>query len=357
MKKKRKTERKEITPRREAPIRLPGSLSYTGRYTDVRTVIEMYSYDRDAYTFNSYERVQDLPELTEGKVHWINIIGLNEPAVLEYFGRRFAIHEMHLEDIAQISRHSKVEIEDHYLMSEHYMIYIKQGRVERECIVLFLLKGVVLTFQEQKGDVFDPIRERIRTDGAKVRSMGDDYLYYLLVDRLVDEASFLLNDLVYQLDEIEAYMVETQRIDMNQVYAIKRELLNVKTAVYPLDGLIDILLSEKNQVLSDDVITYMEDVEDHVDQTIVDIERANDTIDNLNTSNMTELSNQMNNVMKVLAIFSAIFIPLNFITGMYGMNFRYMPYLDHPYAFFFFVGISLAIVAGLIYYFKKKKWF
>lgn len=350
-------ERKEISARTQAPIRLPGSLAYNGRYTDVATTIELFSYHKASYTYACFDDVQELPELTADRVHWINVIGLNDPKVLEYFGKRFGIHEMHLEDIVQVSHHSKVQIEERYLMSEHYMIYLKQGQVERESIVLFLMKGVVLTFQEHKGDVFEPVRERILNDSSKIRSMGEDYLYYLLVDRLVDEANFLLNELVYQLDEIEAFMVETQKIDMSAVYAIKRELLNVKSAVYPLDGLLEIILSEKNQVISDQVITYIEDIEDLVDQTIVEIKRANDTIENLNMSNMTELSNQMNSVMKVLAIFSAIFIPLNFITGMYGMNLRYMPYLDHPYAFFLFIGISFTIVAGLIYYFKRKNWF
>ena len=152
-------------------------------------------------------------------------------------------------------------------------------------------------------------------------------------------------------------MLDENQSDMRRVYEIKRELLNVKTAVYPLDGLMPMLLGENNRVLSDPIIPYLKDVEDHVDQALVELGRAMDTIENMNQSNMAKLSNQMNSIMKVLTIFSAIFIPLNFITGMYGMNFTHMPFLQHPYAFYGFAGVSIGIVALLIGYFKRNHWF
>lgn len=338
-------------------IRLPGSLLYNGTHTDVTPIIEVYRYDETNVSVQTFDTPQALPqEVPEGSVTWINLTGLNHPEFISYFGQRFGIHEMHLEDIVQVNRHAKVDIEEDYVMTEHYMMYRDQV-IHHESIALFLLPGVVLSFQEYPGDVFEPVRQRIRQDGSKVRSQREDYLYYLLVDRLVDEAVAVLKDLIYQLDDMERLLLDENQIDMRQAYEIKRELLNVKTAIYPLDGLFEQLLSEKNQVLSREILPYMHDIEDHIDLAIVDISRAMDTIENMNQSNMAKLSNQMNSIMKVLTIFSAIFIPLNFITGMYGMNLKHMPFLDHPSAFFGFVSITLVIVSALIWYFKKKQWF
>lgn len=339
------------------PVRLPGSLVYTGYYTEVEPVLEVYQYNETSWTKKTYHSFQDIPKpFPPDQVTWINLTGLNNPDIISQFGEQFEIHEMHLEDIVQVNRHAKVEIEDNYLMTEHYMIY-RDESIHHESVTLFLLDGMVLSFQEYPGDVFSSIRERIETDGSKVRLAKEDYLYYLLVDRLVDEAVAVLKDLVYQLDDMELLLLDRGEVDMRHAYQIKRELLDVKTAIYPLDGLFDSLLREKNHVISPEVMPYMKDIEDHVDQAIVQIERAMDAIENMNQSNMAKLSNQMNNIMKVLTIFSAIFIPLNFITGMYGMNFRHMPFLDHPYAFFGFVGVALTIVGLLIWFFKKRQWF
>ena len=337
--------------------RPPGSLIYTGNYTDVSIEIELHCYSQQELIVKRLNRIDQLPdEYDPSCVYWINLIGLHDPEVISYFGRRFGIHEMHLEDIVQVNRHAKVDNAEDYIMSEHYMIY-RDEQIHHESIVLFLLRGVVLSFQEYTGDVFGPIRHRLQQPDSPIRHQGADYLYYLMLDRLVDEAGAVLKDLVFQLDDLERLMLDENQSDMRRVYEIKRELLNVKTAVYPLDGLMPMLLGENNRVLSDPIIPYLKDVEDHVDQALVELGRAMDTIENMNQSNMAKLSNQMNSIMKVLTIFSAIFIPLNFITGMYGMNFTHMPFLQHPYAFYGFVVVSIAIVALLIGYFKRNHWF
>lgn len=339
--------------------RAPGSLVYTGRYTNVEPVIELFYYNRSELIREHYTSTDELPETFDpDHVYWINLTGLHDPEMISYFGRRFQIHEMHLEDIVQINRHAKIDVSESYIMSEHYMIYRdKDQTTHHESIALFLFDGVVLSFQEYPGDVFGPIRERLSQENSRVRKEGADYLYYLMIDRLVDEAILVLKDLVYQLDDMERLMVDDAQIDMRRAYGIKRELLDVKTAIYPLDGLLMLLMGEQNHVLGQDIIPYIKDVEDHVDQTITELGRAMDTIENMNQSNMARLSNQMNSIMKVLTIFSAIFIPLNFLTGMYGMNFLHMPFLQHPYAFYGFVLASIAIVTVLISYFKRKNWF
>lgn len=347
---------KKVSPPKRTD-RAPGSLVYTGQYTDIKPEIDVYQFNSSDISRRLYHSVDQLPEkLDPDSVYWFNLTGLNNPTVIQYFGDRFGIHEMHLEDIVQVNRHAKIDLTEQYLMSEHYMIY-QSDEMHYESVVLFLFPGVVLSFQEFPGDVFEPIRHRLELTDSRVRRSGADYLYYLLVDRLVDEAVAVLKDLVYQLDDMERQMLDESQIDMRRAYAIKRELLNVKSAIYPLDGLFMLLMGEQNHVLKPDIIPYIKDIEDHVDQSMVEIGRAVDTIENMNQSNMAQLSNQMNSIMKVLTIFSAIFIPLNFITGMYGMNFLHMPFLQHPYAFYGFALASVAIVTILVAYFKRKNWF
>jgi len=310
--------------------RAPGSLTYTGKYVDVPVDIEMIRFREEDYVIEHYSTVNELPrKFDSDSVWWFNLTGLNDPEVISFFGRRFGIHEMHLEDIVQISRHSKVDMTDNYLMSEHYMLY-RDSQMHRESIVLFLFENVVLSFQEYPGDVFAPIRKRIRQTDSRVRREKADYLYYLMIDE--------------------------DAIDIQRAYAIKRELLNVKSAIYPLDDLLGILIGEQNSVIREEMFPYIKDVGDHVDQAIAQIGRAMDTIESMNQSNMAKLSNQMNSIMKVLTMFSAIFIPLNFLTGMYGMNFLHMPFLRHPHAFYGFLLASALIAGALIAYFKKKKW-
>lgn len=336
--------------------RAPGSLTYTGKYVDVPVDIEMIRFREEDYVIEHYSTVNELPrEFDSDSVWWFNLTGLNDPEVISFFGRRFGIHEMHLEDIVQISQHSKVDMTDNYLMSEHYMLY-RDSQMHRESIVLFLFENVVLSFQEYPGDVFAPIRRRIRQTDSRVRREKADYLYYLMIDRLVDEAVAVLKELVGKLDDMERLMIDEDAIDIQRAYAIKRELLNVKSAIYPLDDLLGILIGEQNSVIREEMFLYIKDVGDHVDQAIAQIGRAMDTIESMNQSNMAKLSNQMNSIMKVLTMFSAIFIPLNFLTGMYGMNFLHMPFLRHPHAFYGFLLASALIACALIAYFKKKKW-
>ncbi len=352
--KKKQNERHHLA---QVEARAPGSLVYTGEYKDVATQLEVYRFNAEELTVEMLNDPRELPEdLGENFITWINLTGLNDPEVISYFGERFGLHEMHLEDIVQVNHHAKVDISDNYLMSEHYMMY-RDTQIHHESIAIFLLQGVILSFQEYPGDVFDPIRERLHQSGSRVRESKEDYLYYLMVDRLVDEAIAVLKDLVFQLDDMERLMLDESQIDMRRAYEIKRELLNVKAAIYPLDELMSMLLSEQNHVLGNEIAPYIKDIDDHVNQSIVEVGRALDTIENMNQSNMAKLSNQMNNIMKVLTIFSAIFIPLNFLTGMYGMNFLHMPFLQHPYAFYGFVLASIAIVTVLISYFKRKNWF
>jgi len=169
-------------------VRTPGSLIYTGEYRGIQTELEVYQFDSKSLRVEKYHRPEDLPQTSEeGVVTWINIIGLNDPKVISYFGQRFGLHEMHLEDIVQVNRHAKAILAEDYLMSEHYMIF-GQKEIHHESVVLFLLKGFILSFQECPGDVFDGIRRRLQDASSRVRQKKEDYLYYLMIDALVDEA-------------------------------------------------------------------------------------------------------------------------------------------------------------------------
>lgn len=341
----------------------PGTLNYTGEYTDVDFHGEVYFYDDESALVNSFSSIQNLKDIIETpdylnkRVKWINIIGLNHIPEIEAIGNIFNIEKLKLEDVVHVSSHSKFEISDNQIFSMMKMIYIEHAEIVSESLSIFKMKDLIITFQENDGDIFGVLRERIINCTGNVRKKNANYLYYLFIDLLVDSYLKVLSGLEDKIDSIEDIIIDSADVEMRDIYNLKKELLLLKTTVFPLQGLSESLqLSGKNWE-SEELAPYLKDLNDHISQLIIEISSAREIANNLFETHMLNVNNGVNKVITTLTIFSAIFIPLSFLAGVFGMNFRNFPGLNSQNGIYFFILACIVLAGAMLGIFKIKKWF
>jgi magnesium transporter len=239
------------------------------------------------------------------------------------------------------------------------MLYIddKTHEVRSEQVSLILGQNFVISFQETIGDVFDAVRERIRKSKGRIRKMGTDYLAYALIDAIIDNYFLILEKIGDKVKNLEQNVVSTPTPEiMQQIYNLKRQMVYLRKSVWPLREVINGLLREESKLIKKTTHVYLRDLYDHTIQVIDTIETFRDMISGMLDIYMSSVSNKMNEIMKVLTIFAAIFIPLTFIAGVYGMNFQYMPELNIPWAYPAIWVVIILVSVSLLAYFKHKKW-
>ena len=335
----------------------PGSLVYTGEETKEPTYFEIIEYNEKEFNILTPKTVEEL-KAEEGKVRWINILGVHETHVMEKIGEIFDIHPLVLEDIMNVNHNPKYEETEKYNFFVLKMLNYnkKKFSIDTEQISIIQGKNYVISFQEKKGDVFDSIRKRIDTR-PKFRKQGSDYLAYTLIDSVVDNYFTILGTYSEKLEEIEEkIMVEPHQRDLNELNSQKRELLKLRKSIWPIREIISGIQRTENKHIKKTTLPYYRDVYDHTIQIIDTTETFRDISSGLVDLYMSSISNKMNEVMKVLTIFATIFIPLTFIAGIYGMNFEYMPELAWKYGYLIIWIIFIIIGGGMLLYFKKKKW-
>jgi magnesium transporter len=238
------------------------------------------------------------------------------------------------------------------------LYYDANEEIVIEQVSFVLGKNYVLTFQEAEGDVFGSIRERLRYANGRIRGLKSDYLLYALIDAVVDNYFSIIETLGNKIEDLETELFTGHaREDVNiEVQQLKREILKVRRAIFPLREIINRIEKGEHQLIYKRTITYYRDVYDHLIQVSENIDIYREMIWSLMDMYMTTISNKMNEVMKVLTIMSSIFIPLSFLAGLYGMNFEYIPELKYRYGYFVLLGVMFTIFIGLLFYFKRKKW-
>jgi magnesium transporter len=230
-------------------------------------------------------------------------------------------------------------------------------RVEAEQVSILAGENYVITFQERADDVFDPLRERIRKSKGRIRTMGADYLCYALLDIITDHYFLMLEKIGEQMEDLEEELLKGPRKEtLKQLYILKRENMLLRKSVWPLREVITQLERSESKLIRRKTIPYLRDLYDHTIQVIDTAETYRDMAAGLLELYLSSVSNRMNEVMKVLTIIATIFIPLTFIAGVYGMNFHYMPELEWPWAYFAVLFIMLLTGAGMLLYFRRKRW-
>lgn len=338
----------------------PGTLVHVGERKTGKVKIIIIDYDPENYQEKEVERIEEcFPFKDKPTITWINIDGLQEVGIIEKIGAHFGIHPLILEDILHTRQRPKAEDLGDYLFIVLKMIYHNENEDETigEQVSLILGQNYVISFQEREGDIFNPIRERIRNSKGRIRKGGADYLAHALVDAVVDHYFVILEKLGEKIESLEDELVTNPTPETLQIiHTLKRDLIFLRKSVWPLREVINALERGESPLITESTGIYLRDVYDHTIQVIETMETFRDMVSGMLDIYLSSVSNRMNEVMKVLTIIATIFIPLTFIAGIYGMNFKFMPELEWHWGYPTALVIMLILVGFMVMYFRKKKW-
>ncbi|MCF8094735.1 MAG: magnesium/cobalt transporter CorA [Desulfobacteraceae bacterium] len=338
----------------------PGSLVYIGDEEKALIRISVIDYTEEGVVETELDDLTACAEYAAGEsVTWINISGIHDPKMIEELGRIFNLHPLLLEDVLNTETRPKLDDYDDSLFAVLKMIdYDPDIReLDHEQVSLVIKKGVVISMQERVGDVFDPVRERIRKAKGRIRRSGADYLAYALIDMIVDHYFTILEQIGGQIEELQDKVAADPDQEVVQdIHRYKHQIIYLRKAVWPVREIIATLLRDESHLIGSDVRLYLRDVYDHTIQVVDTVETYRDILSGVLDIYLTSVSNKMNEVMKVLTVIATIFIPLTFLAGVYGMNFQYMPELAWRYSYPVIWAVFLAIFAAMIWWFKRKKW-
>jgi magnesium transporter len=338
----------------------PGTIVAIGGEPGAKPRIAVIDYTEDAFEERELASVEEsFPYKGKPSVSWINIDGIQDVNVVSAVGQRFGLHPLVLEDIANPSQRPKVEDYEEYIYIVVKMLSVDRqtARLIIEQVSLILGPDYVISFQQAPGDVFEPIRERIRHSKGRVRQMGADYLAYSLLDAIVDNYFGVLEWFGDETEHIEDDLVAEPTSEMLQtMHAIKREVLVLRKSVWPLREVVNGLQRAGSELICESTGVYLRDVYDHTVQVIDTVEAIRETVAAMRDTYLSSVSNRMNEVMKVLTIIATIFIPITFVAGIYGMNFDFMPELHWPWGYFAALGLMGAISLTMVIYFRRKGW-
>jgi len=338
----------------------PGTLVHIGEKKSEKTKITILDYDELHVQEKEIRTVDEcLPFKDEPTVTWINVDGLHQVEILEKLGEGFGLHPLVLEDILNTDQRPKMEDYGDYMYIVLKLLYHndKSNEIAAEQISLILGSNFVISFQEKEGDVFNPIRERIRNGKGRMRKMGADYLAYALLDSVVDNYFIILEKLGEKIEFLEEELVTNPTPKTLQtLHSLKREMIFLRRSVWPLREVISGLERGELSLIKENTVIYLRDVYDHTIQVIDTIETFRDMLSGMLDIYLSSISNRLNAVMKVLTIIATIFMPLTFIAGIYGMNFQYMPELEWRWGYPLVLLIMLAIGVFMLISFRRKKW-
>lgn len=338
----------------------PGSLVHVGEVHTHEHSIWMINYNKSGLQKKLVKSIDDIiPYRSQDTVTWVIIDGLKDVSVVDAIGRHFAIHGLVLEDILNTHQRPKLEeFEDYlYIVIKGIALGNHDIHVVYEQISLLVLDNIVFTFKEKPDQVLEPIISRLDNDKSHIRSMGSDYLAYVIMDAVVDEY-FVLQDTFDELIEAieDELLINPTTQTLATIQKIKRELIFLRRSVSPLRELLASIQRSDSPLIKEHTKRYFTDVYDHAIRIIEAIESYRDLIAGMLDIYLSSISNKMNETMKVLTVFASIFIPLTFIAGVYGMNFEYMPELKWKWGYPVLWGMFAAISIFLLAYFKRKKW-
>ncbi|HAV14183.1 MAG TPA: magnesium and cobalt transport protein CorA [Opitutae bacterium] len=346
--------------KKPAPGTAPGIEHYLEKAdATTTTVITTLDYGPDLCETTTHDTIDDALEAARKPnqtVRWINIDGLN-PKVVDRVCKHFGVHTLAAEDILNTYQRPKLEVFDHHMLIIARQIQLLQNQLKNEQVSFILMKDTLISFQEELGDVFDPVRRRIENIKGRFRTLKADYLFYALIDCIVDHLFPLLEGYGAAMEELEEEITMRPTTACQQkLFAMKRDLSVQRRILWPLRELIDGLYRDESDLIDDSLKTFYRDVQDHTMQVIDLVESYRDTASGLNDLYQSSVGNKMNEIMKVLTIMASFFIPITFVAGVYGMNFEYIPELQWQYSYFVFWGICLTMTSGLAFYFWRKGW-
>lgn len=349
-----------LKKKRKKPGLPPGSLIYTRDKVQEHVSIQFFQYGEEGFSYyDKHNLDQIFNDLDPKKANWININGLHEPAIIEQIGKQFDIHPLILEDILHIDHMPKLEDHENYLFLTLKMLKFNdtKQRIDQEHLSMILGDHWLITFQESDGDIFETVREGIRSGKGRLRKRGTDYLFYRLVDTVVDHYYLLSDKTEENLELIEEILLKNQPDGISEkILNEKKNMIFLRRCIIPLREEVRKLRQKESSLIQESTYSFIDDVFDHLMHLSHTLDGFRDLVTSLLELQMAANSNRMNNVMKTLTIFASIFMPLTFIVGIYGMNFHLMPELEWDWGYPLVMGFMALVAISMLIYMKRRKW-
>ncbi len=338
----------------------PGSLVHIGEKLGEKVDLSVFRYSPEIFDEKKDCKLEDCLAVGDSSQKtWINVDGLHDPQIIETIGKQFGIHSLTLEDILHTYQRPKYEnFSDHlYIVIKALNWDEKNQDIRWEQLSLIVTKNTLITFGEKPGDIFEPIRERLRKDRAHIRTQGIDYLLLSILDVIIDNYFCVLEKIGEKMDDLESIVLSNPTPEqLINVHKMKREIIYLRRATWPVREIIQSIERDESPLIDSSHKGLIKDLHDHIIQVIETIETFRDMGMGLLDMALTVFSNRLNEIMKVLTIIATIFIPLTFFVGIYGMNFHYMPELSMRWAYPALMGFMATVAGLMVFYFWKKRW-
>lgn len=346
--------------RRKSNGEVPGSLIFIGKQKIEKTRIRIIQYNKDNIIEKELDRLEDVSNyIKQGYITWLNIDGLHDTKLIDQLGSMFDLSSLTLEDILNTDQRPKFhEDENNIVVILKAFLYEKDAHIlSSEQISFVLGKNYLITIQERVGDYFEPVRNRLRKNKGRIRTLEADYLCYALLDTIID--SYIMN--IEVLGEIiesqeDAILKGTGRKIIEDIYRHKTEMSFIRKSIRPVKEIMMYFIKSESKFINKKTRIFLDDLDDLFDQALEAVEIYYTMISDQLTVYHTNLSNRVNDVMKVLTIFASVFIPLTFIAGVYGTNFDYLPELHFRYSYFIMLGVMAIVAVIMLIFFSRKKW-
>ncbi|RMB60621.1 magnesium and cobalt transport protein CorA [Dokdonia sinensis] len=347
--------------KRKSHATIPGSIIYTGNNTVEKVSVHHLKYDEfkaEDRVFDSNEKGTLLPS-DEDIVDWYDVRGMQDTNLIEAIGKTYGIHPLILESIVDVNQRPRFDENEKGIFITIRALHFDKEKQEisKEHVAIYLIKGLVISFQETSSDLFESVRDRILSSKGRVRQRGSDYLVYALLDAIIDNYYITLDSFESVIEQVEDDVMEDHHEDIKgDIHNLKKELIVVRKSIAPLREALSRFSKTENTIVYESTFDYLRSLYENTVQIMDSVESYRDMLNSLQDLFMTEVSYKMNKVMQVLTIVSTIFIPLTFVAGIYGMNFDHIPELHFKNGYFIAWGFMIVVALLLVYYFKRRKW-
>ena len=337
----------------------PGTVTYTGNREGSVTTVSIINYDENSIDFVFPQTLEAIKDAQNSNLtSWIDVAGISDEAYIDNLGKLLGLNSLVLEDAVNIQQRPKIDEYDTYIFGVFNMLYLDENEeIVSEHLAMVLTEKSVVVFQELKDDVFNSVRDRIKNKSGRIRTRGADYLFFALLDAVVDNYFSILEHINNTIETLEDAVYDNPTPEVaHKIQDLKKEVLKIRRKIAPVKEIVSRLVETQSTLISSDTKLFLRDVLDHCVEINESLQIYREMSMSLMEMYMSNMSNKMNEVMKVLTIMASIFIPLTFIVGVYGMNFDHMPELHSAYGYPIVWGVMILMFIGMLFYFKSKKW-
>jgi magnesium transporter len=336
----------------------PGEMLYTGERSQEPN-IHILQYNKDEVIETNLKTLDRCVNVNKKYVTWVNVDSVSNPALIEKIGECMSLNPLTMEDILTIGQRPKCEnFKDYTFVILNMLRFNKsENSITKEQLSMILSENIVITFQDgMQGDVFDKLRYRIRENKGKIREKGVDFLFYSLMDAVIDEYFMVLENVGENIESIEETLLSSKKEStVHLIQSMKKELVFLRKEIWPVRELLIELDRNDSKFIRKETKVFMRDIYDHIAQLIDTVEILRDILSEQFDIYLSDINNRINEVMKFLTVIMTVFMPLTFLTGLYGMNFKFMPGLDNPFGFFIMLGIMASVTLVMLFFFKTRK--